>query len=46
MLIKLSTWIGLENRKHEEIIVKSSIMFPLKDGKSSNIWEQIKESKF
>ena len=34
MLIKLNTWIGLVNRKQEEIIVKSSIMIPLKDTKS------------
>jgi len=40
MLIKLSIWTSLRIKKQDEGIVKSVIIVPLNDGKSSNILEQ------
>jgi len=39
--IRLSTWSCLEIRMQDEVTVWTWIIVPLKEWKSSNIWEQI-----
>jgi len=46
MLIKLSIWTSLGTKKQDEGIVKSVIIVPLNDGKSSNSWEKLNTLKF